>query len=123
MPRFFEPAYSLLERGGRHVVFGASDFTPTGDGVCWLSLAWQWIWRPRLDPMTMIGENRAVFGFNLIWMFDRVETLMELADALLTLQLAPPYVGERFHFEEAQEAIRKLQSGTTKGKVVLYLDE
>lgn len=69
------------------------------------------------------GENRAVFGFNLIWMFDRVETLMELADALLTLQLAPPYVGERFHFEEAQEAIRKLQSGTTKGKVVLYLDE
>mmetsp|Transcript_5891 Transcript_5891/g.15138 ORF Transcript_5891/g.15138 Transcript_5891/m.15138 type:complete len:434 (+) Transcript_5891:148-1449(+) len=121
--RFFQPAYDRLERGGRYVVFGASDFTPPGDGVGWLSLAWKWLWRPRLDPMTMIGENRAVFGFNLIWMFDRVEVLMELADTLLVLGLPAPYVGERFHFEEAQEAIRKLQSGTTKGKVVLYLDD
>eukprot|EP00873_Tetraselmis_striata_P029862 jgi/Tetstr1/450126/TSEL_037168.t1 len=123
LPRFFQPAYDRLERGGRYVVFGASDFTPPGDGVGWLSLAWKWLWRPRLDPMTMIGENRAVFGFNLIWMFDRVEVLMELADTLLALGLPAPYVGERFHFEEAQEAIRKLQSGTTKGKVVLYLDD
>ena len=26
-----------------------------GDAVGWLKLAWQWLWRPRLDPMTMIG--------------------------------------------------------------------
>mmetsp|Transcript_31914 Transcript_31914/g.90643 ORF Transcript_31914/g.90643 Transcript_31914/m.90643 type:complete len:454 (+) Transcript_31914:152-1513(+) len=119
--RFFEPGYNLLERGGRYVVFGAADLTPQGDGVGWLKLAWQWISRPRVDPMKMIGENRAVMGFNLIWMFDRVEVLMELADELLSVGLPPPFVGERFAFTEAPEAIRKLQSGTTKGKVVLMV--
>lgn len=137
------------------------------------------------------GENRGVMGFNLIWMFDRTEILMELADGLQSLNLPPPHVGDRFPFTEvwppspvatqpcsrdamatwipkasagcfacgskadkclaypasnkqtseialvtpcgapddspvfhfqAPNAIRKLQSGTTKGKVVLVME-
>jgi len=119
--RFFEPAHGLLAVGGRHVVFGAADLTPRGDSVGWLRIAWQYVRRPRLDPMAMIGQNRAVLGFNLIWMFDKVELLADLVDGLASLSLPPPHIGEELPFEQAQEAIRRLQSGTTRGKVVLTL--
>ena len=58
-------------------------------------------------------------GFNLIHMFDKAKELGQLVDDLQALNLPPPQVGERFEFENAQEALRKLQSGSTTGKVVL----
>jgi hypothetical protein len=35
----------------------------------WVKLAWRWLWRPKLDLLGMPGENKGIFGFNLIWMF------------------------------------------------------
>ena len=43
-----------------------------GDQPGWLKLAWQYLRRPRLDPTSMIGDNKSVMAFNLIWMFDKV---------------------------------------------------
>ena len=31
----------------------------------------QWLTRPKLDPLEMISENKAVIGFNLIWLWDQ----------------------------------------------------
>ncbi len=44
----------------------------------WLRLAWQFLRRPRLDPISMIGDNKSIMAFNLIWMFDKVRKLHEL---------------------------------------------
>ena len=97
---YFQPSYQALTKGGRHVIFGAANWTPTGtqadqglvtcdealvlahavallgcnagDKPGWLRLAWQYLRRPMLDPTSMIGDNKSVMAFNLIWMFDKV---------------------------------------------------
>ena len=48
-------------------------------------------------------------GFNLIHMFERKDLLGQLVDELQALKLQPPQTGERFTFDNAQEALRKLQ--------------
>lgn len=58
-------------------------------------------------------------AFNLIYLFEQAETLRGLAEELLELQLEPPNIAAAFNFEDAQAAIRHLQSGTATGKVVL----
>lgn len=60
-----------------------------------------------------------MIGFNLIWMFDRVEKLTPLLDTLIDMELDPPHVGENFGFEDLPNAIRELKTGRTLGKVVV----
>ena len=57
---YFKPGYESLTRGGRLVVYGASNFTPTGDKPNWFSLAWKYIRRPVIDPMEMMSDNKSV---------------------------------------------------------------
>lgn len=119
---YFKPGYDSLSRGGRHVVYGASSFTPAGDKPNWISLAWKYLWRPVVDPMEMMSDNKSVMAFNLIWMFDKVEKMERLFEGLQRLNLRPPLVGHTFPFSKAVDALRTFQSGKTTGKVVLVLD-
>lgn len=57
---YFKPGYESLARAGRHVVYGAASFTPTGDKPNWLTLAWKYIRRPVIDPMEMMTDNKSV---------------------------------------------------------------
>jgi NADPH:quinone reductase-like Zn-dependent oxidoreductase len=116
---FLRPAYERLRPEGRLVVYGAADFMFPGARVNYLRLAWRYLRRPRLDPLRMIERNRSVMGFNLIWLWDRSEQLLEAWDAIEALIGAPPIVGHRFAFTDAPAALRRLQSGDTIGKVVL----
>jgi alcohol dehydrogenase len=116
---FFLPALSRLVPEGRHLLYGAADFMPTGRRPNWVRLAWQYVRRPRLDPMKLIDRNRSVLGFNLIWLFERADRLPASAAAALQLDGAPPYIGSRFSFDEVPQALRALQAGRTTGKVVV----
>lgn len=116
---FFRPAFDRLAPEGRYVLFGAADFMGSGARPNYLSLAWRWLTRPRLDPLAMISANRSVMAFNLIWLWDAVERLPAAIAAVRALSREPPLVGERLPFERAPEALRRLQSGRTVGKVVL----
>ncbi|MCO5577467.1 hypothetical protein L7F22_031299 [Adiantum nelumboides] len=116
---YFHPGYEVLARGGRYIVYGAASMTPPGNSPNWLSLAWKYFKRPVLDPLKMMSENKSVMAFNLIWMFDKVEKLESLLQELQALNLEAPLIGQIFAFENAQTALKKLQSGLTTGKVVL----
>ena len=35
----------------------------------WIKLATRYLSRPMVDPLALPGDNKAIFGFNLIWMF------------------------------------------------------
>jgi NADPH:quinone reductase-like Zn-dependent oxidoreductase len=118
---FFQPAYDRLRPEGRHVVYGAADFMTPGARVNYLRVAPRYLRRPRIDPLRMVSENRSVMGFNLIWLWDRVDLLPAAFRALEALVTAPPHVGRRFAFSEAAAAIRHLQSGESVGKVVMDL--
>ena len=52
-------------------------------------------------------------------MFDKAEKLEVLFQELSSLNLDAPLVGETFEFENAESALRCLQSGLTVGKVVI----
>lgn len=116
---FLRPAYGRLRPEGRLVVYGAADFMSRGARVNYISLAWRYLRRPRLDPLRLIDQNRSVMGFNLIWLWDRAERLAEAWDAIEVLIGTPPLVGRRFAFGDAPAALRHLQSGESIGKVVL----
>lgn len=55
---FMQPGYDSLAPGGKYVVYGSADWTPTGDKTSWLRLGWQYLQRFRLDPLTMVSDNK-----------------------------------------------------------------
>ena len=120
---YFEPAYRKLRTGGRYVLFGASDFMPAGDGRNALRLLPRYLNRPWLDPLGMMNTNRTVAGFNLIWLWDRVEQLSQIYERTAAALPDPPYVGRVFRFTEAPAAVRWLKAGGSVGKIVLEIPQ
>jgi len=92
----------------------------------WLTLVPGYLTRPRLDPGQLVGTNRAVMGFNLIWLTERVDMLTAELDEMLSkggLLERPPAVGKEFSFDELPQALHYLNSGTSVGKVVVVVGE
>ncbi|MBM9499972.1 zinc-binding dehydrogenase [Leptospira sp. 201903071] len=117
--KIFQESYDSMAPMGRMIVYGAADMMGGGSSVNWPRLAYKYLTRPKLDPMEMVSDNKAVMGFNLIWLYDRVEKLTKNLNGLVKLNLAPPLVGKTFPFEKIDEALKFFQSGTSVGKVVL----
>ncbi len=67
----------------------------------------------------MINTNRIVAGFNLIWLWDRLDDLSTTYDRTAAALPDPPFVGRVFPFAEAPAALRWLKAGASVGKVVL----
>jgi alcohol dehydrogenase len=74
---------------------------------------------PRYQTLNLIESNKSLLGFNLIWLYDRVEIWRSMLNAIQGLHLQKPAVGARFPFSQLKKAVRTLQSGTTTGKVVV----
>lgn len=116
---FLEPAFDRLRPRGRLVVYGAADFMPHAPRVIDPRLIVRYLRRPRIDPLSLMTQNRSVIGFNLIWLWNEVERLPAAYAALQRLCPEPPVVGRSFPFEEALAAMRFLQGGGSIGKVIL----
>jgi len=112
-------SFDALNPMGRLVVFGAAEFTPSGQRPDYLRALLRYLRRPRYDVMDMISANKSVMAFNLIWLWEQNDRMRELMDELDGLDLPAPHVGHQYSFEQAHQALAKLQSGSTTGKVVL----
>ncbi len=122
-------SYDHLRPGGRLVVYGFHTMLPrateTSRGdvrVSWPKLAWSWLRTPRFNPLDMTTTNRSVLAFNLSFMFDRTEVLAEAMGWLLghcaTGAIRPPEV-TTYPLDKAADAQRALETGRTRGKLVL----
>ena len=116
---YFHPALRRLRPGGRLILFGAADMTPLGSKPNYAKLAWQYLRRPKVDALRLANRNRAVMGFNLIWLWDRAADLAREYEEVSAVITAPPFVGRTFPFADAPAALGFLQSGESTGKVVL----
>ncbi|CAG8521260.1 6113_t:CDS:10 [Diversispora eburnea] len=118
MGDYFWPNYNLLGKEGMLVLYGSSSFTPTGNlHPIWnifqlIKLGWKYLWRPKIDPMQLLG-------FNLIHLYEQQERLNQLFDQLQELQLEAPHVGHEFDFENLIEALTFMQLGKSVGKIIL----
>ncbi len=112
-------SFEALATTGRMVAYGLSGFASHLATPNYLRLALHYLRMPRYSTLTLIESNKSVLGFNLIWLYDRVEELRSMLGEIAALQLPPPVVGDTYPFEELPAAVRALQSGTTTGKVVV----
>lgn len=116
-------SFEALNPMGRLVVFGAAEFTPTGQRPDYLRALLRYLRRPRYDVMDMISANKSVMAFNLIWLWEQHDRMHGLMDELDGLDLPAPHVGQQYAFVDAHQALAHLQSGTTVGKVVLICQD
>lgn len=113
--------YKQLAPMGRLIAFGSAHYTGKRDRPNYLRLLWKYIRRPKLDVQNMIGENKSVMAFNLIYLFDHAEMMHRMLDELKQLDLGKPVIGSTFDFQELPDALRKLQDGNTIGKVTVTI--
>lgn len=101
----FARSYHLLDASGRLVVYGAAKFTPAGNRLNKLTLAVPYLMRPKIDPMSMMSDNKSVMGFNLIWMWEKADLLEILVKQIMGLNPPKPKIDRVFQFENAKEAL------------------
>lgn len=120
------PGFARLKPGGRLVIYGFAEMFPRGGRPSKLSLAWNWLRVPRFSPLEMTATNRAVLGFNIVFLTDRAELAKDGFDAIASWmesgQLKKPPVAE-FPAERVADAHRALEAGDTVGKLVLTFPE
>lgn len=117
--KILKQGYELLAPQGRMVVYGSARYGSVGNRPNYLRLFYLFLTRPRIDPQKMPENNKGVLGFNLIWLYHRVELMHQLLGELAAMNLGRPHVGRVFPFDQLKEAILLFQSGKTMGKVVV----
>ena len=120
--KYFRYSYKMLAPMGRLVAYGSAQFTPSSHKPNYISLLFKYLFRPRVDPLTMIKSNKSVMAFNLIWIYEQKALMKEMLTEIEKLKLPPPMVGHRFNFSEMGKALGLFKSGKTTGKVVLNLE-
>lgn len=122
-PDTLRQSYRHLAPGGRLVIYGFHSMLPRSGGrPRWWSLAYHFLRTPWFSPLALTGENRAVIGFNLSYLFHREDRLAAgmgaLIGGLLSGGLRPPPV-TTYPLGRVADAHRDLESGRTIGKLVL----
>lgn len=125
-PSSFRKDYRLLRSGGRLVCYGISE-VQTGDGrnipgllkgLASMTTATMPWWK----SLTMMNENKGVFGLNMLAWWDREGSLARVTGPLeddLAAGNLDPVVAESFSFERAPDAHRFIHERRNIGKVVL----
>jgi NADPH:quinone reductase-like Zn-dependent oxidoreductase len=117
-------SYSHLGPGGRLLVYGfASMFSHSGRKN-YLKLIWYYLKTPRFNPFDLTGANKTISGFNLIYLFDRVDLFRHIMETLLrwdTEDPMPPAPITTFPFEDVVKAHKAIESGRSVGKLVLVV--
>ncbi len=114
-----QDGFSLIAPEGRMVVYGSAQYASPGNKPNYLKMALKYWRRPKIDPLTLPNKNRALMGFNLIWLYSQVEKMHTLLADLQQYDIGRPHVGHRVAFAELPEAVRLLLGGKTMGKVVV----
>jgi alcohol dehydrogenase len=117
--KYFTWSYQLLAAQGRLITYGSAGFTPQRVKPDYPRLIWQYLRRPKIDPLKMTRENKSVMGFNLIWIYDKAELMHQLMQEINALSLPAPHIGHTFAFKELPQALRLFQIGGTTGKLVV----
>ena len=113
--------FEILAPEGRMIVYGSASYNFKGNRPNYLRLLPKFLLRPKIDPLKLPGENKSIMGFNLIWLYEKVEKMHVLLKEISELDIEKPYVGHVFKFEEMLKALHVFKSGKTTGKVVVYL--
>ena len=126
-PASFRKDYRLLRSGGRMVMFGLSEASKSGSrsvpAALRSLLAMPLATMPWWKSLSMMNENKGVFGLNMLSWWDREGNLDRLTAPLLAGLEAgtiEPVVAEAFPFDKAGEAHEFIAQRRNVGKVMLF---
>lgn len=125
-PSSFRKDYRLLRQGGRLVMFGVSELQ-TGEGrdlgaIARAVLRMPLSTMPWWKSLSVMNENKGIFGLNMLAWWDRegsIDRLVEPLVASLEAKELHPVVDSSFPFARASEAHRYIADRRNVGKVVL----
>jgi NADPH:quinone reductase-like Zn-dependent oxidoreductase len=126
-PTSFRKDYRLLRPGGRMVMYGLSEATKEGRRnlpATLRSLArMPTATMPWWKSLSMMNENKGVFGLNMLKWWDEEGSLDRVTEPLmagLEAGLLEPVVAEAFPFERGGDAHMFIGERRNVGKVVLF---
>jgi NADPH:quinone reductase-like Zn-dependent oxidoreductase len=121
----YSKSYRCLRPLGRLFCFGVSSFAP-GQRRSVLSALKGLAQMPRFGPISLMNENRGVFGVNLGHLWDRAADLQAMMRPIVDLAASgalKPVVDQVFPFSQAAQAHAYIQAHKNFGKVLLAPDE
>jgi len=117
--KIFQDSFDLLSPTGRIIIYGGAQFMSHQSRPSYPKLLYQFLTRPRVDPLSLSDTNRSIMGFNLIYLWDKPEEMKRMLTNILNFNLKKPFVGNTFTFDKMLDALKLFQSGKTIGKVVV----
>lgn len=117
--KVMKDGFELLAPQGRLINYGSARYGSVSNTPNWPDLVYKYLTRPKIDPQKMIESNKAILGFNLIWLYHKKELMKEIVGELRSMDLPAPFIGHQFEFERLIEALKLFQTGKTTGKVVV----
>jgi hypothetical protein len=96
-------------------------FTPSSHTLNPFVALMYYLTRPKIDPLSMISENKSIMGFNLIWLWDHLHILRTYFDDLWKISSEPQHIGRVYDWNHMHKALNEFQSGKTIGKIVIRL--
>jgi NADPH:quinone reductase-like Zn-dependent oxidoreductase len=117
--KIFEESFNALAPSGRIIIYGGAQFMSHSPRPDYLKLIPKYLFRPKIDPLSLSNVNKSIMGFNLIYLWDRPDDLRVMAEQILKMDLKRPHIGKVFSFKNLMEALKYFQTGRSIGKVVV----
>ncbi len=119
--KIFAESFKQLSPTGRIIIYGGAQFMSHSSRPNYLKLLYQFLTRPKVDPLSLSDTNRSLMGFNLIYLWNKPGEMKRLIKIILDMNLRKPHVGNIFTFDKLPDALKLFQSGKTIGKVVINI--
>lgn len=119
--KIFAESFKQMSAGGRIIVYGAAQFSTGSSSPNYFKVLTKYLTRPKVDPLSLSDKNKSVMGFNLIYLWDKVELMKKYLQDILEMNLPKPLIGEVFEFKELLSAVKKFQTGKTIGKIIIKI--
>ncbi len=120
--KIFKDSFDLLAPSGRIIVYGGAQFMSQTQAPNYFNVIPKFLFRPKVDPLSLSNTNRSVMGFNLIYLWEKPNELRIMLEEILSMNLKPPHIGKVYYFENLIEALRYFQTGKTIGKIVVKVN-
>jgi len=120
--KIFADSFKQMGAGGRIIVYGAAQFSTGRSAPNYFKVFTKYLTRPKVDPISLSDKNKSVMGFNLIYLWDKVELMKKYLTNILEMNLPKPMIGEVFEFKDLLSAVKKFQTGQTVGKIIVVID-
>ena len=120
--KIFLESFKQMSPGGRIIVYGGAQFSTGSSRPNYFKILTKYLTRPKVDPLSLSDKNKSVMGFNLIYLWNKIELMKKYLDNILKMDLQNPLIGEVYNFDDLLNAVKRFQSGQTMGKVIVKVN-